>query len=138
MKNKIIEIYVDGGARGNPGPAGVGVVILDDKGKRIKEVSKYIGETTNNVAEYNALLYGLEEALILRVDEIKINLDSELVAKQLTGEYRVKDLSLKPLFERALNMLKGFKNYEVKHIEREKNKEADKLVNRAINLSSLI
>lgn len=129
---------MDGGARGNPGPAGVGVVILDDKGKRIKEVSKYIGETTNNVAEYNALLYGLEEALILRVDEIKINLDSELVAKQLTGEYRVKDLSLKPLFERALNMLKGFKNYEVKHIEREKNKEADKLVNRAINLSSLI
>ncbi|MDD5496446.1 MAG: ribonuclease HI family protein [Candidatus Omnitrophica bacterium] len=134
----MIEIYVDGGARGNPGPAGIGVVILDSRGKKIKELSKYIGEATNNIAEYNALLYGLEEALILRADEIKINLDSELVAKQLTGDYRVKDASLKPLFERALNMLKGFKGFEVRHIEREKNKDADRLVNRAINLAGMI
>lgn len=138
MKNKRLEIYIDGGARGNPGPAGVGVVVLDESGKRIKDVSKYIGEATNNIAEYNALLYGLEEALILRADEIKINLDSELVAKQITGEYRVKDSNIKPLFERALNMLKSFKNFEVNHIDRSKNKEADKLVNKAINLASLI
>lgn len=138
MKSKKVEIYIDGGARGNPGPAGVGVVILDANGKRIKDVSKYIGETTNNIAEYNALLYGLEEALILRADEIIINMDSELVAKQLSGDYRVKDTNLKPLFERALNMLKSFKNFEIRHIEREKNKEADKLVNKAINLVSLI
>jgi len=116
----------------------VGVVILDAGGKRLKEISKYIGETTNNIAEYNALLYGLEEALMLRIDEIVVNLDSELVTKQLMGDYRVKDPGLKPLFERAMNMLKSFKSFEIRHIEREKNKEADKLVNRAINLASLI
>ena len=138
MKNKRIEIYVDGGSRGNPGPSGVGVVILDANGKRLKEVSKYIGEATNNIAEYNALLYGLEEALMLRIDEIVVNLDSELVVKQLAGDYRVKDPGLKPLFERAMNMLKSFKSFEIRHIDREKNKEADKLVNRAINLASLI
>jgi len=138
LKNKRIEIYVDGGSRGNPGPSGVGVVILDAGGKRLKEISKYIGETTNNIAEYNALIYGLEEALILRIDEIVVNLDSELVARQLTGDYRVKDPGLKPLFERAMNMLKSFKSFEIRHIEREKNKEADKLVNKAINLANLI
>ena len=137
MRKKVV-IYVDGGSRGNPGPSGVGVVILDAGGKRLKEISKYIGETTNNIAEYSALLYGLEETLILRADEIVVNLDSELVARQLTGDYRVKDAGLKPLFERAMNMLKSFKNFEIRHIEREKNKEADKLVNRAINLASLI
>ena len=129
---------MDGGSRGNPGPSGVGVVILDANGKRLKEVSKYIGEATNNIAEYNALLYGLEEALMLRIDEIVVNLDSELVVKQLAGDYRVKDPGLKPLFERAMNMLKSFKSFEIRHIDREKNKEADKLVNRAINLASLI
>lgn len=138
MKNKKIEIYVDGGSRGNPGPSGVGVVILGANGKRLKEISKYIGETTNNIAEYNALLYGLEEALMLRIDEIVVNLDSELVARQLTGDYRVKNPALKPLFERAMNMLKSFKTFEIRHIKREKNKEADKLVNRAINLANLV
>lgn len=138
MKNKKLILYIDGGARGNPGPAGIGVVILDENGKKIKEFGKYIGETTNNIAEYNALLYGLEEALILRGDEIIINMDSELVAKQLSGDYRVKDPGIKPLFERAANMLKSFKNFEIKHIKRELNKEADKLVNKAINLTSLI
>ncbi|MCX5667029.1 MAG: ribonuclease HI family protein [Candidatus Omnitrophica bacterium] len=135
---KTIEIYIDGGSRGNPGPSGVGVVILDAGGNRLKEISKYIGETTNNIAEYSALLYGLEEALILRADKIIVNLDSELVARQLTGDYRVKDPGLKPLFEMAMNMLKSFKSFEIRHIEREKNKEADKLVNRAINLANLI
>ncbi|OGW78651.1 MAG: hypothetical protein A3K16_03730 [Omnitrophica bacterium RIFCSPLOWO2_01_FULL_45_24] len=138
MKNKRVEIYIDGGSRGNPGPAGIGVVILDERGKKIKDIAKYIGETTNNIAEYNALLYGLEEALIIRADEILINMDSELIAKQLSGDYRVKDSNIKPLFERALNMLKSFKGFEIKHIKREKNKEADKLVNKAINLASLI
>lgn len=137
MKNKKLIIYIDGGARGNPGPAGIGVVILNDSGEKIKDVSRYIGETTNNIAEYNALLYGLEEALILKADEIKINLDSELIAKQIVGEYRVKDANLKPLFDRALNMLSSFKAFEIQHIDRSKNKEADKLVNIAINLAGL-
>lgn len=138
MKNKKISVYIDGAARGNPGPAGAGVLILDEKKNKIKEIYKYIGEATNNVAEYNALLYALEEALMLRADEIVINLDSELVARQILGEYRVKDETLKPLFERAVNMLKGFKAFEINHIAREKNKEADKLANKAVNLGGLI
>jgi len=138
LKNRQLTIYVDGGSRGNPGPSGIGVVILDANGKRLKDLSKYIGEATNNIAEYNALLYGLEEALILRADDIIINMDSELVAKQLTGDYRVKDPNIRPLFDRAINMLKSFNNFEVRHIEREMNKEADKLVNKAINLASLL
>ncbi|MDP2929186.1 MAG: ribonuclease HI family protein [Candidatus Omnitrophota bacterium] len=138
MKNKKLTIYVDGGSRGNPGPSGIGVVILDASGKKIKDLSKYIGEATNNIAEYNALLYGLEEALILRADDIIVNVDSELVVRQLTGDYRVKDPNIKPLFDRAINMLKSFKNFEIRHIDRDSNKEADKLVNKAINLANLL
>ena len=138
MKNKRLTIYVDGGSRGNPGPSGIGVVILDANGKRLKDLSRYIGKATNNIAEYNALLYGLEEALILRADDVIVNMDSELVAKQLTGDYRVKDPNIRPLFDRAINMLKSFNNFEIRHIEREMNKEADKLVNKAINLASLL
>ena len=137
MRKRLI-LYIDGGARGNPGPAGIGVVILDESGKSIKEFGRYIGEATNNIAEYNALLYGLEEALILRADEIVINMDSELVAKQLSGDYRVKDSNIKPIFERAVNILKSFKKFEIKHVKRELNKEADRLVNKAINLAGLI
>ena len=137
MKSKRVFIYVDGGSRGNPGPAGIGVVILDAGKKKIKEIWKYIGETTNNVAEYTALIHGLEEAINLKADEIIVNMDSELVARQLNGEYKVKDPGMRELFEKALVALKNFKSFEIKHIERAKNKEADKLVNKAINLSSL-
>ena len=104
---------------------------------RIKDFYKYIGETTNNVAEYNALIHGLEEAVKLNADEVVINMDSELIAKQLNGEYRVKNPDIKPLFEKAIGILKNFRSFEIKHIERSKNKEADKLVNKAINLASL-
>ncbi len=137
MKNKKISLYIDGASRGNPGPAGVGVLVLDETGKKIKEFCKYIGRTTNNVAEYNALIYGLDEALILRADEVVVNVDSELVAKQLNGEYRVKDENIKIFFEKALHILKSFKSFEVKHIDRSENKEADKLANKAINLAGL-
>lgn len=138
LKNKKIFLYIDGASRGNPGPAGIGVLILDGTRKRIKEFYKYIGETTNNIAEYNALICGLEEAVKLNADEITINLDSELVAKQLSGEYRVKDVSIKPLFEKALGILKGFAEFKINHIDRSQNKAADKLANKAINLSSLL
>ena len=137
MKSKKLFLYTDGGARGNPGPAGIGVVILDSAKKKIKDISKYIGEATNNVAEYSALIQGLEEALSLEADDVVIHMDSELIAKQLNGDYRVKDENMKQLFEKALGILKKFKSFEIKHIERSKNKEADKLVNKAINLSSL-
>lgn len=137
MKSNKLVIYIDGGSRGNPGPSGIGVVILDSKRKKIKEVSRYIGEATNNIAEYRALITGLEEAAALKANEVIINMDSELVARQLIGEYKVKNTDIKPLFEKALGILKSFKRFEIKHIARLKNKEADKLVNRAINLSSL-
>ena len=137
MKSKTFFIYADGGSRGNPGPAGIGVVILDAGKKKVKEVFKYIGETTNNNAEYNALICGLEEVRSLGGDEIIINLDSELVVKQLNGEYRVKNSEIRPLFEEAIAGLKNFKSFEINHIDRSENKEADKLVNKAINLAGL-
>lgn len=133
-----LSLYIDGGSRGNPGPAGIGVVILDERGKKIKEFNKYLGITTNNIAEYNAVIYGLQEALIEKADEVELNLDSELVVQQLKGEYRVKNANIKPLFEQALHLISGFKKVEIKHIAREKNKEADKLVNKAINLGALL
>lgn len=136
MRKKLL-IYTDGGARGNPGPAGIGVVILDDKKNKVKELYKYIGEATNNVAEYNAIIHGLKEALLLKAKEVIVHLDSELVTRQLNGEYKVKDASLKPLFEMALSCLKNFDSFEIVHIEHSKNKEADKLANKAMNLSSL-
>ena len=137
MKNNKVFLYTDGGSRGNPGHAGIGVVILNDRKKKIKELYKYIGETTNNIAEYNAILLGLEEAVNLKANDVVIYMDSELVARQLNGEYKVKDRNIKFLFEKILGILKKFNSFEIKHIERSKNKEADKLANKAINLSSL-
>jgi len=135
---KRLLLYVDGGARGNPGPAGVGVVVLDARGKKIKEFSKYLGIATNNIAEYNAVIYGLQEALMGKADEVELNLDSELVAEQLKGGYRVKNSNIRPLFEQALHLISGFKKVDIKHIKREENKQADKLVNKAINLGGLL
>lgn len=134
---KKIYLYVDGAARGNPGPAGIGVVLFDENKKRIKDFYKFLGNTTNNIAEYNALIYGLQEALAIGAKEVVVNLDSELVALQLKGEYRVKNSKLKPLFEQAVHMLDKLDKIEVKHIDRKENKEADKLANKAINLSGL-
>ncbi|MBP7055738.1 MAG: ribonuclease HI family protein [Candidatus Omnitrophica bacterium] len=137
MKSKKVFIYIDGGARGNPGPAGIGVVMLDSGKKKLKEIYKYIGEATNNIAEYSALLCALEEAASFGAEDIVLHMDSELVAKQLSGEYRVKNEDIKTLFDKALGLLKIFNSFEVKRIDRSKNKEADKLVNKAINLASL-
>lgn len=137
LKSRRLYLYTDGGSRGNPGPSGIGVVILDSNKKKIKEVFKYIGEATNNVAEYTALVSGLEEARALKATDVVIYMDSELLAKQLNGEYKVKDANMKALFGESLELLKNFDSFEVKHIERAKNKEADKLVNKAINLAGL-
>lgn len=137
MKSKKIYLYTDGGSRGNPGPSGIGVIILDSNKTKIREVFKYIGEATNNVAEYNALVCGLEEAAALGATDLTIYIDSELLVKQLNGEYKVKDANLRTLFEKSLRALKNFTSFEVKHIERRMNKEADNLVNKAINLAGL-
>ena len=137
LKSKRLYLYTDGGSRGNPGPSGIGAVILDSNRKKIKESFKYIGETTNNIAEYSALVSGLEEAVALKATDIVVYLDSELLTKQLNGEYKVKDANMKILFDESLSLLKKFDSFEVRHIERAKNKEADRLVNKAINLAGL-
>ena len=136
-KFRKIELFIDGAARGNPGPAGLGVVIKDENKKTIKEFYKYIGVATNNIAEYNALVYGLQEAHMLGAEEVELNMDSELIAQQLKGEFRVKDPKIKLLFDQAIHLINGFKRFEVVHIRREENKEADKLANKAINLADL-
>ena len=127
------HLYTDGGARGNPGPAGIGVRLLTAAGTLVEELADFIGPATNNVAEYQALLAGLEMALDRRVERLDVFLDSELVVRQVTGEYRVKDAGLKPLHEQACLLLSRFHEVEVKHVRREQNAEADRLVNEAID-----
>lgn len=124
-------MFVDGACSGNPGEAAVGVVI-NYQGERIKEISKSIGHGTNNIAEYSALIFGLQEALVLKADELDIYTDSELVCKQVTGLYKVKDSKLKFLNEQVLSLFRGFKNIKISHIPREKNKDADRLASLAI------
>src|ERR1044071_6919401 len=124
---------VDGAARGNPGEAGCGAVILDDAGSVVKELSCYLGHATNNVAEYEALLMGLEELRRLGKKKIRVQSDSQLLVRQLNGQYRVKDEKLKHLFDRARNLLGEFDPIRVVHVSRESNKLADRLANQAID-----
>lgn len=135
-----IVMNTDGGARGNPGPAGIGVVIFFGD-EVVKQISEYIGETTNNQAEYWALIAGLEwllgeEEILKRIndDYIECRLDSELVVRQLKGEYKMKNEGLKPLFDKICNIVDNIgKPIKFVHVYREANKEADKLVNLAID-----
>lgn len=124
-------IHTDGGARGNPGPAGIGVVIK--KGGETRGFKKYIGRATNNQAEYQAVILALEKAKEIGGEELEFYLDSELVVKQLNREYRVKDANLAPLFVEIWNRGLSFKKITWHHVRREFNKEADKLVNEAID-----
>lgn len=132
MKNKLV-IYTDGGARGNPGPAAIGVVVYGKGEKPLKQVSQYIGETTNNQAEYKALIRGLTEAQTLGATELECFLDSELVVKQLTGKYKIKETGLSALAIDALRLTNKFLKVEFKHVPREKNSLADSLVNEALD-----
>ena len=133
-----IHIYADGGSRGNPGPAAVGVVLLDEKNRRIEEISRCIGHATNNVAEYLAVIYGLQEAVLKKASNVVIHVDSQLVARQLKGEYRVKDQDMRKFADLALNLFRLFGKVEIREIPREKNKDADALVNRALDLNTLV
>jgi ribonuclease HI len=126
-------IHTDGGARGNPGPAGLGVYITDEAGKVLMEHSRYLGETTNNQAEYMAIIDALEHAKELGADEVDMYMDSELAVKQLNGEYRVRNAGLAPLFLRIHNLRIGFRRVRFSHVRRERNKDADRLVNEAID-----
>lgn len=127
-----VEIFVDGACRGNPGEAAIGVMIRDGP-KVIKNISERIGRATNNIAEYTALIFGLQEALILRADKVKVYTDSELMHHQLSGAYKVKDPHLKSLYLQVQLLMEGFRSFEIKLIPREQNRSADKLATQALN-----
>jgi ribonuclease HI len=133
MNYKKIIVYSDGGSRGNPGPAGVGVLLYDNDGNLIESRAEYIGKQTNNQAEYHALILGLVEARSYGAEEVSCYLDSELVAKQMKGEYKVKNANVLPLHSVAKNLVKNFKEVKFFNVPRREIEEADKLVNKAIN-----
>lgn len=128
-----LVVHVDGGARGNPGPAAAAAVLSTPDGGVLDEATEALGEQTNNVAEYRALLLGLERARALGATELEIVNDSELVARQLTGVYKVKHAAMKPLHARALETLASFERWEVRTVPRAENAHADRLVNETLD-----
>ena len=124
----------DGGSRGNPGPAAWGVVVLDATGRAVEGFAGAIGRATNNVAEYTALLAALAIAVERAADDVELLADSELVVKQVRGEYKVRHPDLLPLHAQAVRLIAGFRKFKIGYVPREKNKDADKMVNRALNL----
>lgn len=131
-----LVVHVDGGARGNPGPAAIGVVVAGAGGETLEQLGEAIGETTNNVAEYRALLRGLERARALGASEVEVVGDSELVAKQVNGQYKVRHAGLKPLHAQALKALAGFERWRVRTVPRAQNAAADALVNAALDAAA--
>ena len=128
-----VTIYTDGAARGNPGPAAAGAIIRDEHNKIIAQVSHRIGFATNNQAEYIAIVMALEEALKLGATNVNLKSDSELVVKQLGGRYRVKNVALKPLYQKVIKLSSSLESFKINHIPRGQNEEADKLANRALD-----
>lgn len=128
-----LVVHVDGGARGNPGPAAIGVVVSDLDGTVLDETAETIGVATNNVAEYRAVLRGIERARALGAREIQLVNDSEFVARQLTGEYKVKHPAMKPLFTEAIGALGAFERWSIRTVPRAQNAGADALVNQALD-----
>ncbi|GAB4363839.1 MAG: ribonuclease HI family protein [Deltaproteobacteria bacterium] len=133
MRGRAITLRTDGASRGNPGPAGAGALIEADGTTERIELSEYLGETTNNVAEYRALLLGLRAAESLSPSSLTVYSDSELLVRQLRGEYRVKSDRLRPLFRETMRRLRRFPSARILHVGREENVEADRLANRAID-----
>jgi ribonuclease HI len=131
-----LTVHVDGGARGNPGPAAIAAVISEPDGGVLHEASETIGRATNNVAEYRALLLGIERALDLGATELDLVGDSELIVKQVQGKYKVKDAGLKPLHASVREKLAGVGGWSIRHVKRERNAEADRLVNEALDAAS--
>ena len=128
-----LTLQSDGGSRGNPGPAGAGAVLYDDQGVEMAALSRYLGRTTNNEAEYQALLMGLAEAKRLGAVRLTVKMDSELIVRQLEGQYRVKAPGLKPMYAEAKRLLRGFSSVTIQHVRREFNKRADELANQAMD-----
>lgn len=130
-------LHADGGARGNPGPAGIGVVLTDESGEVIGEIAQGIGEATNNIAEYSALIAGLELALETGVTELDICMDSELVVSQLKGDWKIKSDRLRSLAVRARGLFDRFERASISHVRRELNADADKLANQGMDQAML-
>ena len=126
-----LELFIDGASSGNPGPSGIGAVILS-KGLVVKEVSRFIGRATNNIAEYTALIAALTVCLDMRADQVTVNTDSQLLCRQLRGEYKVRQPHIRALYDQAMRLAAGFKRFHIQHIRREYNKEADRLAAMAI------
>jgi ribonuclease HI len=130
--NSTLTMYVDGASSGNPGPAGIGIVILDHDGRQVGKISSYIGTRTNNYAEYSALLRALKIAIYFRAEVVRIRTDSELVVKQIYGEYKVKNDQIKKLYDQAVALLKSISNCKIEHVPRSQNDKADYLAKKAI------
>lgn len=128
-----LRLHSDGAARGNPGPAGAGAVVMTPDGRILERLGRYLGVQTNNVAEYRGLLLGLHRAVELGAREVEVVADSELMIRQLQGRYQVKNAGLKPLFEEAKRLLARFSEVRLRHVPRAQNKEADEMSNRAID-----
>ena len=128
-----LVVNVDGGARGNPGPAAIGAVVQNADGEVLEERGERIGTATNNVAEYRALLLGIARAAELGADELELVGDSELVVRQVKGEYKVKDATMRELHGEVKRALRPFDSWSIRHVRRELNKEADRLVNRVLD-----
>jgi len=127
-------VWVDGGARGNPGPAAIAAIIKDERERLITSLSRRIGIGTNNQAEYRALIAALEKAISLGARQVYVKSDSELMVKQLNGNYRVKNASLKPLYQKVQQLQSSLQEFTIAHIPRQQNREADRLVNRALDM----
>jgi ribonuclease HI/probable phosphoglycerate mutase len=136
MNAAACRLFTDGASRGNPGQAGAGALLLDAEGRELAARSLYLGECTNNVAEYRALLLGLETALEQGCARLDIRLDSELIVRQLQGRYQVKNHALKPLFQEVSNLLARLESWTVAHVPREQNKRADQLANQGVDSRS--
>jgi len=130
---KCLVVNIDGGARGNPGPAGYGVVIEDESGKRIDSLSEYLGAQTNNFAEYSGLIAALEYGLKHGYTAIKVRSDSELLVKQIKGEYKVRSEALVDIYREAKDLIRKYKSFQIRHVYREQNREADRLANLAMD-----
>jgi len=135
LPDKIVA-YTDGGSRGNPGPAAAGYCIKNSAGTQLQAKAFFLGRTTNNVAEYTALVKALEAARQIGAKQLTVFSDSELLVRQINGRYKVKSEQIMPLFQEAAKLLDNFDNWKIQHITRDKNKQADKLVNQALNLKS--
>ncbi|HUU18002.1 MAG TPA: phosphoribosylglycinamide formyltransferase [Sedimentisphaerales bacterium] len=134
-RNDIIA-YIDGASRGNPGPAAAGFTLADSAGTQLQAKAFFLGQATNNIAEYTSLVKALEAAKQIGAEQLMVFSDSELLVRQINGQYKVKSEQIRPLFRQAVNLLGEFKDWKVRHIAREKNKEADRLVNQALNLGT--